>query len=219
MKHRPTFRRVRALLVLAIIVPLAGCALQSQQPASSTVNASNKAQTFTSKQYGFRISYPADLALRQQPEPAYLLSDHWKLYANTDAAPGQPVIALRLPASNKVAAAELRIGVSRDPASLRSCRGTPAATVPDSIGSTRIDGVTFTTFKARDAGMSHYMIVHGYRAVHNNTCYALDVIVYGTNPKVYDPPRTPPFSRQQAFARLTPLATGLAFITPTASAQ
>lgn len=223
MKHRQTLRLGRVLLSLAVIALLAGCAVHPQQAAdrgaSGAAAATNGEPVFTSTAYGFRLPYPAELALRRQPDPGYLLSDQWKLYADSDAMPGQAALALRLPASNEVTTAALRIGASRNPASLRSCRDTPAATVPDSIGSTRIDGVMFTTFAARDAGMSHYMTVHGYRAVHAGTCYALDVVVYGTNPKVYDPPRTPPFTRQQAFARLTPVVAGLTFITPTAGAQ
>src|SRR5699024_12723158 len=111
-------------------------------------------------------------------------------YAEAFTNPVPPLVALTLPDSNAVTTAELRVGVSRDPASLRSCRQTPAAVVPDSIGTTRIDGVTFTTFRARDAGMSHYLIVRAYRAVHDGPCYSLGVVVHGTNPQAYAPPRT-----------------------------
>ncbi|HET8701746.1 MAG TPA: copper resistance protein NlpE, partial [Nitrococcus sp.] len=77
---------------------------------------------------------------------------------------------------------------------------------------TVISGVTFTTFEAGDAAMSHYLTTRSYRAVHQATCYAIDVLVFGTNPQVYDPPATPPFTKAQAFARLLPVARNLQFI-------
>jgi hypothetical protein len=50
--------------------------------------------------------------------------------------------------------------------------------------------------------MSHSLDVHSYRAVRRGACYAIDLLVYGTNPQVFDPPATPPFSRAEAFARM-----------------
>jgi len=50
--------------------------------------------------------------------------------------------------------------------------------------------------------MSHYVSAGSYRAVHNGACYAIDLVVAGTRPDVYDPPRTPPFSQQEAASRL-----------------
>lgn len=131
------------------------------------------------------------------------------------------MVALVLPGSNQVTAAELRIGVSRQPDALRTCIDLPAALRPGTQGQTIISGVTFTTFEAGDAAMSHYLTTRSYRAVHHTTCYAMDVLVFGTNPEVYDPPATPPFTKAQAFARLIPVARNLQFIagpTPVAAA-
>lgn len=83
---------------------------------------------------------------------------------------------------------------------------------PGTQGQTIISGVTFTTFKAGDAAMSHYLTTRSYRAVHQATCYAMDVLVFGANPEVYDPPVAPPFTKAQAFAHLIPVARNLWFI-------
>jgi anthranilate synthase component 1/para-aminobenzoate synthetase len=53
-----------------------------------------------------------------------------------------------------------------------------------------------------DAAMSHYLSADSYRVVQGGACYAVDLIIAGTRPEVYDPPRTPPFTAQQAKAAL-----------------
>jgi hypothetical protein len=169
-------------------------------------------KTFTSVKYGVRINYPAELELRQTFKRNYLGNGGWKTYMRPDSPPGKPLVALVLPGSNPIAAGELRIGVSQQPNAVRTCTDLPAAALPDTQGQTTISGVTFTTFKARDAAMNHYLVTQSYRAVHSATCYAMDVLVFGTNPEVYDPPTMLPFAKAQVFARLVRVARNLQFI-------
>jgi hypothetical protein len=129
-----------------------------------------------------------------------------------DTPPGHAVVALIMPGSNHITDGELRIGVSRDPRALDTCDELPSAGRPKTRKQVMISGVPFTSFKAADAGMSHYLIVRSFRAVHRGTCYAIDVLVFGTNPMVYDPPATPPFSKQAVFAQLLPVVRHLQFI-------
>lgn len=75
----------------------------------------------------------------------------------------------------------------------------------------RLDGVEFLRFEAGDAAMSHYLNVRSYRGVHDGRCYAIDLLVYGTRPEVYEPPATPPFTQEAAFARLERALAGFAF--------
>lgn len=199
-----------------VIVALGACGSPTEEtaagataPAVDTGAAGEK--TFTSARYGIRITYPADLELRRTFKRSYLASGNWKTYAGPDAPQGEPVVALVLPGSNSVTAGELRIGASRQPDAVQSCTQPSAAMVRGSKGEVTIYGVPFTTFKARDAAMSHYLVVHSFRGVHDETCYAVDVLVFGTNPQVYDPPATPPFTREQAFARLLPVVDNLQF--------
>lgn len=44
--------------------------------------------------------------------------------------------------------------------------------------------------------------------------YAIDLLVYGVNPGVYDPPATPPFSDANAFAAMRTVIQGFRFATP-----
>jgi hypothetical protein len=179
--------------------------------AASTPSKASSRHHFTSKDLGFRIDYPEGMAASTRFDSKYLANDSWKTYA-PEGSTGTPVLRLTVPGSNKVTAGELRIGVSDADKELERCEKPTANTGATDIGKTSINGTRFATFHAADAGMSHYLKVHSYRTVHDGRCYAIDLLVTGTNPKVYDPPRTPPFSNQAAFARLQQALQGFRFI-------
>jgi hypothetical protein len=50
--------------------------------------------------------------------------------------------------------------------------------------------------------------------VHGGACYAIDLLVYGVNPQVYDPPATPPFSDADAFEAMRTVLGSFAFEGP-----
>ncbi len=60
--------------------------------------------------------------------------------------------------------------------------------------------------------MSHYLNVEGYRTVHAGRCYAIDLLLTGTRPEVYDPPATPPFTQTAAKQRLHQALDGFRFL-------
>ena len=67
-------------------------------------------------------------------------------------------------------------------------------------------------FALADAGMSHFREARAFRTVHEGTCYAIDVVVSGTTPAVYDPPARPPFTIDYAFSRLLPIVETFRFL-------
>jgi hypothetical protein len=207
---------IRWSVIGAALLALASCTTHGkpdEQSASPTPSANTK--TFVSHRYDIRLNYPANLELHHDFKHGYLDNGSWKTYVGPDSPDGTPLVALVMPQSNDVTSGALRIGVSRKPRALETCTDLPQAARPKTQGTTTVSGVPFTTFKAADAAMSHYLSVRSFRAVHNGTCYAVDVLVYGTNPKVYSPPRTPPFTKSDVFARLVPVVKGLKFIQPT----
>ena len=159
---------------------------------------------------GFHIDYPQDMTTGVSFDSKYLANDSWKTYA-PEGSSGTSVLMLTLPGSNDVTAGELRIGISSDEKEIAQCNAPPSNADKDSIGKTTINGTTFASFHAADAGMSHYLKVHSYRVVHGHYCYAIDLLVTGTNPKVYDPPRKPPFSNEAAFKQLHEALQGFRF--------
>lgn len=158
-------------------------------------------QVLESNRFGFRIEYPKDWTARPDFRGGYLANGDWKTYA-PPGSQGTPVAALVMPGSNHVTAAEVRIGVSRVADEVKACATPPSSLRAGSTDRERIDGADFVRFEANDAAMSYYLDVRSYRAVHDDACYALDLLVYGTDPQVYDPPRRPPFSKEQAFAAM-----------------
>ncbi len=167
-------------------------------------------QRFRSARLGFRIDYPDAMASHVRFDSKYLANDAWKTYA-PEGSTGTEVLMLTLPGSNDVTAGELRIGISSGEKEVAHCEVPPANADKSSIGKTTLNGTAFTRFHAADAGMSHYLKVHSYRTVHGGYCYAIDLLVTGTNPKVYDPPRQPPFSNEAAFKQLHQALQGFRF--------
>ncbi len=167
-------------------------------------------QVFSSDEWGFQIDYPSAWTLQRDFDHGYLDNGAWKTYA-APGSKGTPVLALSLPGSNAITAGELRIGVSDAADEVRRCTVPPDAVRPGSVGEARIGDAAFATFEAADAAMSHYLSVRSYRTVHDGRCYAIDLLVTGTNPQVYDPPPTPPFTRAHAFEQLQQALQGFRF--------
>ena len=220
----------RLPLVIASSLLLAACTPSGQAPQgrdsaaapSSTTQPASTAtarhtstpragtKRFRSKRLGFYIDYPEGMASSVRFDSHYLTNDNWKVYAKPKS-PGFPVLMLTLPGSNEVTAAELRIGISSDDKEVRQCKQPGNAAQPSNQGKADINGTDFVTWHAHDAGMSHYLKVRSYRTVHEHYCYAIDLVVTGTNPDVYQPPKTPPFSQKEAFAKLHKALEGFHF--------
>lgn len=182
-------------------------------PASAPAGAGSAARpsrAFVDDAWGFRIDTPPGWTLRHDFQSSYLANGAWKTFAAPDSQ-GRPVLSLAMPDSNQITDAEIRIGASRDLAELQRCTEPPSAVVPGSVATQRIGDVAFTTFEARDAAMSHHLEVHAWRAVHGGACYAIDLLVFGVNPQVYDPPATPPFSDAHAFEAMRAVFGSFAF--------
>ena len=182
--------------------------------SAPAIGAPEASPAFVSQAWGFRIDVPSGWTLRRNFQSSYLTNDAWKTFA-APGSQGEPVLSLTVPGSNHITDAELRIGVSRAPAEVQRCTTPPSAMRAGSIATQRINGVPFTTFEAADAAMSHHLTVHAFRVVHGGACYAIDLLVFGVNPQVYDPPATPPFSDAKAFAAMRAVIQTFRFEQPT----
>lgn len=172
--------------------------------------ASSPVQRYINTGWGFRIDLPDGWSTSEGFKNSYLANDSWKTFAPPDSQ-GTPIVALVMPGSNSVTDAEIRIGASNAPGAVANCMQPPQSAQPGNVSLHEIQGVQFTAFKAADAAMSHHLKVHAYRALHNGACYAIDLVVFGTNPMVYSPPATPPFSDAEAFAAMHEVLTSFRF--------
>lgn len=178
-------------------------------PVASPAAASD--QSYRDPAHGFLLAVPPDMQLRHDFQRSYMDAANWKTFADPDSH-GTPVVALVLNGSNKITAAELRVGVSTDEQAVSHCNDVPATGMAAKRDTVNLDGTDFVHFHAGDAAMSHYLQVEGYRAVHAGRCYAIDLWISGTRPEVYDPPATPPFAREDALRSLHHALTGLRFM-------
>jgi len=200
-------------LLMGVLV-MAGCEAPESatwgEPQQTAASAPAPQNLFRSEEYRVELAYPENGVRRVDHTTGYFNNQGWRVDAGPDQ-PGRQLLILQLDGSDDVTTGQLRLGVSRDPAQVRDCTQ-PGNAAADRRGDpVFLGGVPFVTFQEGDAGMSHYQNVHAYRAVRDGTCYAIDLVVQGTNPQVYDPPRTPPFSQQQGFERLRRLLSGFAF--------
>lgn len=160
--------------------------------------------------HGFAIAVPPHMHVSHDFQRSYLANGSWKSFAGDDSH-GKPILALVLDGSNPITAAELRIGAGDDEAARAHCLDVPASGIPAQASQVTLAGVRFTRFHAADAAMNHYLDVEAYRAIHDDRCYAIDLLVTGTRPEVYDPPATPPFERDAARQRLREALAGFRF--------
>lgn len=192
MKHALGIHASAALLLAAC----GGCTARPADPAPPAAAAPGDVGGFAEPGKGIAVRPVAGTHLAHDFKRSYLTLDAWKLYPAPGSA-GTPLVAVVVNGSNEVTSAEMRIGRSTTAADITACRVPPAqasgAAAPVVVG-----GVAFAHFKTSDAAMSHYVSADSYRAVRDGACYAIDLIVAGTRPEVYDPPRTPPFSQAAA---------------------
>lgn len=188
----------------------AGAPQASARPAPS-VAATAPGHDFAEPAPGIAVGPVPGTHIARDFKRSYLTLDAWKLYPAAGST-GKPLVAVVVDGSNEVTSAEMRIGRSDTATDISACLAAPdAATGPSDTA--EIDGVRFTHFTASDAAMSHYVSAEGYRAVHNGACYAIDLIVAGTRPDVYDPPRTPPFTNDAARQRLASALAAVHWVT------
>lgn len=156
---------------------------------------------FSDDGIGIALAPTPGFTLRRDFTRDYLSGGDWKTFATPEER-GEPLIALVLDGSDRITAAELRIGTSIDRHAMVTCLDAPEGATTETPDEVRIDGQPFRHFRAGDAAMSHYQSVDAYRSVRNQRCIAIDLLIAGTRPEVYDPPATSPFDEATARARL-----------------
>ncbi|ROP80197.1 hypothetical protein EDF74_1266 [Stenotrophomonas rhizophila] len=177
-------------------------AAKAADPGPASTTAGHPSPVYQEGGSGIAVGPVAGVRVVHDFQREYLASPSWKLFASPDSM-GTPLVALVLEGSDRVTAGELRIGRSEDAAAVNACLELPAeATGPTAATTVDIGGVPFTHFTVGDAAMSHYVNAESYRAVRDGSCYAIDLVVAGTRPEVYDPPKVPPFTQADAASRL-----------------
>lgn len=160
---------------------------------------------------GFHLEVPATF------EPAgkvgsYFLTDNWRA-DRREQEPGRTVAAWQLKDSNAVLMALLRYGYSADANSVAHCLEPATGVENQPTSQVQLGGLPFTRYRFSDAGMNHFMEVEAWRSHHEGRCLAIDLVVQGTNPLVYEPPRSLPFTRAEAEKQLHELLLEVEWLT------
>ncbi len=205
-------------IIIIIGVLLTGIYLwvkQSREPVSVILNTSNTNEsqvdvlkTYINETFKFKISYPSSFIVAEKFVNSYLLPTHWNVYAK-DEKKGIPVVSFRIPNSDEILMGEVRIGVTADKDEIASCLLPP---YPVPVKKIQVNGHDFSVFETSDAAMNHFSSVTGYRIIHENHCFAIDVLFYGSNGDVYDPPREPAFNRVSAEKKLEKIIQSFEFL-------
>ncbi len=154
--------------------------------------------------YDFQFIYPSHLKTSRQFEPGYLQDGRWSWFGNKEQ--GHSLVSVSLPTTaQKTTMAEIRIGVSEDPDVVQTCRALPSNARPDSLKTVQHRGTTYTFFSGGDAAMNKSVAVQAYRTVYRNRCYSTELMVYGTDPDVLDPPDYAAMKPDEAMTRLASL--------------
>jgi len=153
--------------------------------------------TYENKKYGFKIKHPKDAVLNQgKYETCYLLGDNWRA-DSAEANTGEDIVGIVFYNYQKCehSTVELRIGASSNPKDVKDCLkpGYYEAEDPEDGKGTainhtvKINNLAFFNAFLNDAGMSHSMIGESYRIIHENTCFAIEVINTSSGRGACDP--------------------------------
>lgn len=163
-----------------------------------------KTSTWIDSTYGFQFVYPSGLRPSHQFDATYLQPGNWSYFGTKDN--GRRLVSIELPTTpRKTTVANLRIGVSGDPAVVAQCLAVPANADPKSLKTFKNNDIIYTYFTAKDAAMSKSIDVEVYRTVHQNRCYSIELMVNAVNPSVQDPPDTDAMKPDLAMKRLNAL--------------
>ncbi len=140
-------------------------------PVITTDNAGN--QTYTNPFYGFSISFPESVVATTTGE--YFTGT----YSDDSNLPGEEILGLlvdSIESSDTNGAgyyhAQINIGVSQDSTAVQTCLSSTDATQSSTVV---INGITFYKYVLPDEpGLGQDVEVMSYRAVKNNTCFAVE---------------------------------------------
>jgi len=146
-------------------------------------SGANDSMIYVSKEGDIRLQRPARVAPSNDFSGRALLQRGWRVvWDGSDVGEGQGVVRLTLPgrAGDGSAVSEVvQIGRSQHPDVVASCLTYGLASGNGvRMPVTKINHRAWTTYTSGDAGMSQSIKVTNYRAVVDDTCYAMDRISY-----------------------------------------
>lgn len=141
---------------------------------------------YTNGEYGFSLMYPSGAILEEEFGTEYFLSDAWRVNA-LPTGTGTPILnVVTYETRSDVSypryfVTQVRIGASTDPAEVRRCEQPALEQGEDEQPSVVLNGKEFKVFAFQDAGMMQYVRGVSYRAIHEESCIAIEKIQVGSS--------------------------------------
>lgn len=167
------------------MLALSGLALAAMAAPAGADEAATL--VFQAPAWGLSVRYPADLTVLRRFKTNYFDRGDWRMSYAAGAGDGEPIVAFALPDKRVEdaggagdATIELTIGASRDPATVRGCT-TYGMNSGDNVilAHRRIGDTMFSEVPDNDDGGARQRVrSDDFRAVRNNTCWAIDVRLY-----------------------------------------
>lgn len=174
--------------------------LNMNMTGNQNINSEDALQTYENRDVKLSLKHPDTMNPESNFMNTYLLPDTWNALS-PQSTTGNKLVAFKIPGSNDITSAGIRISTSKNSVDIAACTTTPSNASFEKT--TRvINGNTYTVLALSEGAMNHYSTINSYRLVKNNLCYVIDTYVTGTNPEVYDPKPTPPFTKDSAFTRI-----------------
>lgn len=176
---------------------------------NENLNSSSSGDMNSYENAGAHISlqYPKGIVPQANFAGTYLVPDTWSAL-DPDSTAGDKLVAFSIPKSNEITSAGIRIATSKNEQDRANCTIAPSYATFEKKTKV-LNGNMYTVLSLSDAAMNHYSTINSYRLVKNDLCYVIDTYVTGTNPEVYDPQPTPPFTKDTAFDEIDKIVSTL----------
>jgi hypothetical protein len=147
---------------------------------------------YSNTSYGFWLSYPSSDEATTTFDSGYIMRDTWRSFAHSCVDysgdykwyhSGKNILQLTLRNQNfdvkgegsYYFLSELRIGASDEPTEVANCLVPGEAELATSTTAT-INGIKYSVFEGGDNALIHRLQYVSYRIVHNNMCYAIEMV-------------------------------------------
>lgn len=139
---------------------------------------------YTNGEHGFLLTYPNGARVEEEFTTANL-SQTWRMNALPDAS-GTPLVSITTYETEsensypRFYRALVRVGSSSDQREVAACEEPRTEQAEVELEDRVINGIPFKAFQFEGAGMMKYVTGVSYRAVRNETCYAIEAIRSGS---------------------------------------
>ena len=192
-------------LIATAVVLLLFFAIKRTASENGAVGNAPPIVDYANREFGFSIRYPGGLAPETDFKRFYALPQTWRLDPPAEST-GTMIVAIPVFRIDQGGVAtgksyplyfdvEVRIGASDNANDIADCYKPNPGYVNQAPEDAVIRGLHFKKFSFENAAMMQYMKGASYRRIHNNECFAVEVVEAGS--RYRDETMTPGLSDEE----------------------